>query len=125
MACTPVFLLPSVQGAPASAGSGEMPAGLSGVVFGSLSRSGSYNKPAAQTCSLEHSRHLAQPLNLGLFQQKSMCRGTGMRENRRMSWKKAPERADLPVIITVLLASQKTKIPEDDAGKTRHVLLQG
>lgn len=36
-----------------------------------------------------------------------------MRYNCRMSWKKEPERVDLPVIITVLLASEETKVPED------------
>ena len=41
-----------------------------------------------------------------------MQTGTGMRYNCRMSWKKEPERVDLP-IITVLLASEETKVPED------------
>ena len=40
-------------------------------------------------------------------------RGIVMRYNCHMSWKREPERVDLPIIITVLLASEETKVPED------------
>ena len=36
-----------------------------------------------------------------------------MRHNCHPSWKKEPERVDLPVIITVLSASEETKVPKD------------
>lgn len=89
-------------------------AGLWGVVFGRLSCRGSYNKPSAQTCSLEHSLHSSELLNLGLFQQKSMCKeAQGWDITLIWAGKKEPERVNLPIVITVLLASQETKVPEE------------
>lgn len=40
-------------------------------------------------------------------------RGTGMRYNSHISWKKEPERVDLPIVITELSASEETKVPEE------------
>lgn len=51
-----------------------MLAGLCEAVLGRLSCCRSYNKPAAQACSLERSLPSSELLNLGLFQQPSMCK---------------------------------------------------
>lgn len=46
--------------------------------------------------------------------------GSGMRQSCRRSWEKT-ERVGLAVIITALLASEETKVPEDKHLKTRYI----